>query len=265
MTGKNLLAALAFAAVAVAALPDPAASGREKQESRGLGIDPARRYEACMALTRRNPEQAFGAALAWRDMGGGEAADHCTAAALMGLKQYGEAARRFESLAQRIKAEPPFKAALLADAAQGWIMDGRPGRAENVLTAALGLKPGDPKLLVDRATARAGQGAYAKAIEDLDRAIEKEPGLAEAFVFRASAKRFLGDLAGALKDADRALRFDPRQPEGLLERGIIRRLMGNKAEARKDWLNILDDAPGTPAARAARDNLEKMDLKVKQD
>ena len=262
MTGKNLLAALAFAALAVTTQA-PAASAGEKQESKGLGIDPARRYEACMALARRNPEQAFGMALAWRDMGGGEAADHCTAAALMGLKQYGEAARRFENLAQRIKAEPTFKAALLANAAQGWIMEGRPGRAESILAAALRLKPGDPELLVDRATARAGQGAYAKAVEDLDIAIKKEPGLAEALVFRASAKRFLGDLAGALKDADSALRFAPRQQDGLLERGIIRRLMGDKAGARKDWLNVLRDAPGTPAARDAADNLEKMDVKVK--
>ncbi len=259
MTGKTLIAVLVFAALAVTAL---AATAAEKK-SKGREIDNARRYEACMALTRRNPEEAFGAALAWRDMGGGFAADHCTAAALMGLKQYGEAARRFENLARRIKAEAPFKAALLADAAQGWIMEGRPGRAESVLAAALRLKPGDPALLVDRATARAGQGAYAKAVEDLDRAIEKEPGLAEAFVFRASAKRFLGDLAGAIKDADTALRFDPRQPEGLLERGIIRRLMGNNDGARQDWLDILRDAPGTPAARAAAANLEKMDVKIK--
>lgn len=257
MTGKNLLAALAFAALAVAAFPLAAA------KNKGREIAPAQQYKNCMALARRNPEEAFSAALAWRDMGGGDAADHCTATALMGLKQYVEAARRFENLARRIKAGPPFKAALLGNAAQAWMMEGKPGRAENVLAAALRLKPGDPELLVDRAAARAGQGAYAKAIEDLNLAIDKEPGLAEAFAFRASAKRFLGDLAGALKDANRALRFAPRQPEGLLERGIIHRLMGDKAGARQDWLNVLRDAPGTPAAGEARDNLEKMDVKVK--
>jgi regulator of sirC expression with transglutaminase-like and TPR domain len=258
MAGKNLVAAFAFAALALAALPVATAA-----KDKGREIAPARRYKNCMALARRNPDEAFGVALAWRDMGGGEAADHCIATALMGLKQYGEAARRFENLAQRIKAGPHLKAELLGNAAQALMMEGKPGRAENVLAAALRLKPGDPELLVDRAAAWAGQGAYTKAVEDLDLAIEKEPGLAEAFAFRASAKRFLGDLAGALKDADSALRFAPRQPEGLLERGIIRRLMGNKAGARQDWLKVLGDAPGTPAAREARDNLEKMDVRVK--
>ncbi len=259
MTGKITTATLAVTVFAVTALSAAAATAAA---NKSWEIDNARRYKACMTLTRRNPEEAFAAALAWRDMGGGVAADHCTAAALMGLKQYAEAARRFEDLARRIKAEAPFKAELLANAAQAWIMEDRPGRAENVLTAALRLKPGDPALLVDRATARAGRGDYAKAIEDLDLAIEEEPGLAEAFFFRASAKRFLGYLAAAIKDADNALRLDPGQPDGLLERGIIRRLMGNEAGARKDWLDILRDAPGTPAARAAAANLAKMDVKV---
>mgnify|MGYP000084270478 CR=1 FL=1 len=64
MTGKNLLAALAFAALAVTAFPAAAA----KNEGREMA--PAQQYKNCMALARRNPEKAFGAALAWRDMDG---------------------------------------------------------------------------------------------------------------------------------------------------------------------------------------------------
>ncbi len=82
------LAALAGGYLAVA----PAAAAAE--------IDHAREYGACMTLVQRDAEEAFESALAWRDMGGGDAASHCVAAALLGLKQYAEAARRFETLAR---------------------------------------------------------------------------------------------------------------------------------------------------------------------
>ncbi len=224
-------------------------------------IDHAKRYRGCMALAKRAPQAAFDEALAWTGLGGGKAADHCAAAALVGLGQYEEAARRFEALAQVIKAEAPARADLLAQAAQAWLLGGDGGRAEAVLTAALKLLPGDVDLLIDRAAARAQMGRYRSAVTDLDQAIGKDTGRADAYVFRASAYRFLDDPARAETDVARALALDAGHAEGLLERGILRRLGGDEAGARQDWLAVATGHPGTPAAAAARANLEKMDVR----
>ncbi len=224
-------------------------------------IDHAREYRSCMAMAKRDPGQAFEKALAWRDMGGGDAANHCLAVALMGLEQYGEAAKRFEALAQNTRKGPPFKAKLLAQAAQALLMDGQDSRADAALTSALKLKPNDINFLIDRGFVRASLKRYGEAVADFDRAIALNPGRADAFVFRAGAYRYLGEPGKALADANRALAINPGHPDGLLERGIILRLKGDTAGARKDWLKVLSDYPGTPAARVAGANLEKMDVK----
>jgi len=229
----------------------------------GEEIDHARRYRSCMALVKKAPSKAFDDALAWRGLGGGRGAGHCAAAALVGLKQYQEAARRFEGLAQIAKAEPPMRAELLAQAAQAWLLDGNGERAEQVLTAALKLAPGTVDLLIDRAAARAEIKKYAAAVKDLDLAIGKDPKRADAFVFRASAQRRLDNLDRAEADVERALALDEYHPEGLLERGMLRRLKDDTNGARRDWLAVITQFPGTPAALTAQANLEKMDVKIK--
>ncbi len=224
-------------------------------------IDHMREYKVCMALIDRTPEEAFEKAIAWRDLGGGDAARHCAATALIGLRQFGEAAKRLEALAREIKAGPGFKAEILAQAGQALLLGGKPARAAAVLTGALKLSPDDADLLVDRAAALAAAGRYREAVVDLDRAIERDPTHADAFIFRASAHRFLDDLTRALADAEQGLRLNPGHAEGLLERGIIHRLNGDDASARRDWLNLARTAPSTPAAKAARANLARMDVK----
>ncbi len=227
-------------------------------------IDHARQYEACMALAERQAADAFDAALAWRELGGGDAADHCIAKALLYLKQYAESAKRFEALAQKVVAETTFKADLLGHAAQAWMLADDPEHAVDVLNAALGLKPDDPVLLVDRGFARAELRRYAAAVGDFDRAIEIDPRRAEAFTFRAAARRYLDQMDNAAADAEQALMIDPENPLALLERGIIRRLTGNDAGAREDWLLVIDISPDTQAARTAQTNLQKMDARLGQ-
>lgn len=222
--------------------------------------EPARQYVACMAQAETDPQAAFDVALAWRDMGGGDAAAHCMAKALFYLRQYDEAARRFETLAHAVKSGPKFKAELLAHAAQGWMQDNNPERADDVLTAAVQLNPEDPELWVDRGLARAGFHAYRPAVADFSRAIALEPDLAEAYTFRAAAHRYLDEMDAAAADLERALALDSLNPEALLERGILRRLAGNNAGARADWMLVIEVAPGTAAARTAQANLQTMDL-----
>ena len=234
-------------------------AGMSADPAAAAEIDHARQYRVCMALAQRDPEEAFEAAIAWRGLGGGKAADHCAAAALMGLALYEEAARRFEALAETVRAKPDFKAGLLTHAAQAWLLAGNADRAVAVLDTALAFVPDDVGMLVDRAAALASLGAYAAAVTDLDRAIELDPGRPDAFVFRASAHRFLDHTAKAAVDVERALTLDPNHAEGLLERGILRRLASDSQGARRDWLAAIARAPGTPTAKAARANLQKMD------
>ncbi|MSO94109.1 MAG: tetratricopeptide repeat protein [Rhodospirillales bacterium] len=221
----------------------------------------AERYQRCMALVEKNPDGAFDKALEWQGLGGGEAAEHCLAAALFGLKQYREAGRRLEAMALQSKERDIVRVGLLAQAARAWLLADDPARSFDVLTAAIKLNPDDPDLLIDRAEARAAMKHYREAIDDLDQAVRLDPGRADAYVFRATAQRFLDDLARAEADAERALTLDPRHPEGLLERGILRRLKGDTAGARQDWLAVLQAAAGTAAADAAQRNIEMMDVK----
>ncbi|MBL6929343.1 MAG: hypothetical protein ISR44_09240 [Rhodospirillales bacterium] len=227
-------------------------------------IDHVRQYQACMALAEREADDAFDAALVWRELGGGDAADHCIAKALLYLKQYAESAARFEALAQKVVAEPGFKADLLGHAAQGWLLADDPERADDVLSAALGLKPDDTDLLVDRGLARAEMHRYAAAETDFTHAIGINPRRAEAFVFRAAARRYMDDLNNAAADTEQALLIDPENPLALLERGIIRRLSGNDEGAREDWLLVIEVSPDTQASRTAQTNLQKMDAGLGQ-
>src|SRR5437763_12418672 len=63
-------------------------------------------YEQCMGLARSNPAEGWEKALAWRGDGGGHPAEHCAALALIGLRQYAEAGKRLEKLAEAMIRAP---------------------------------------------------------------------------------------------------------------------------------------------------------------
>ena len=221
----------------------------------------AAEYQKCMTLARRRPQDGFEMAIGWRSLGGGDAADHCAAVALIELEQFGEAAKRLERLAQISIEEPPVKAGLYDQAGQAWLLEGRPEDATRAFTSAIAIKPGDPDLLVDRAQAWAARGDYDAADTDLSAALNLSPSRADAYALRASARRFLDRAVDALADANTALELDPANPEALLERGILRRLKGDDAGARADWMKILNAMPDSAAAGPARQNIENMDVR----
>lgn len=224
-------------------------------------IDRAKEYAGCMAEARKNPKEGFERAVAWKGLGGGAPAEHCACVALIGLGQYTDAAKRLEILAQNVRQDAPFKAKVLGQAGQAWLLAGDPARAEATAATALKLMPDSADLYVDRANARAARKDYKSALADLDQALRQAPDWPDALAFRASARRFLDDNAGALADANRALAIDPGHPEALLERGILKRMNGDDAGARADWMTLLRTAPESDTAAAARANLEKMDVK----
>ncbi|MQX36570.1 tetratricopeptide repeat protein [Roseospira navarrensis] len=230
--------------------------------------DPQAAYARCMEMTRDRPRDAFGAAVAWEGLGGGEAARHCAAVALFALGEYAEAAARLEILAEESRQPLPLRLEVLAQAGAGWLRAGRPGRAEAALGTAIrlaetpveGVPSALPDLLIDRATARADQGRDSAAADDLDRALSLRPNDAEALALRASTLRRLGALAAARADAEAALARDPTHPGALLERGNIHRLAGEASAARAAWMRLLETAPDSPEAAAARENLARLDV-----
>lgn len=221
-------------------------------------------YEACLKLVDTVPEDAFEQALQWHSRGGGFAARHCAALALVALKQYAEAADRLEHLAEDMaRARDRTSVAVLGQAGNAWMMAGLLERAKFVFDAALKLAPGDADLLIDRARAKGENGEFQAALADLDAALKRAPGRDDARVYRAAAHRKLKHAAQAASDLAAVLSRQPDNVEALLERGAVRREQGDVKGARADWSRVLALAPDTPAAGSAQAFLEALD--VKQD
>ncbi|HXJ03328.1 MAG TPA: hypothetical protein VNH44_19065, partial [Micropepsaceae bacterium] len=119
------------------------------------GSDP---YQACVAAVSMKADEAFEKALMWRDAGGGLAAEHCAALALIALDEPGEAASRLNALAERKDAgTAQERAALLAQSGNAWLLANQVENAEAAFSAALKLTPKDADLWTDRARARAAR------------------------------------------------------------------------------------------------------------
>ncbi|MBT3556150.1 MAG: hypothetical protein HOC63_02455 [Rhodospirillales bacterium] len=219
------------------------------------------RYNKCIELSQTNPSRSFDDAVAWRDLGGGDAAEHCAAVSLVALELYRAGAERLETLAQSSKESIYRRAGLLSQAAQAWSLDGKLERAYANLTTAIQLAPDIASLFVDRGAVSAEMGLYAEAVTDLDMAVTLDAGSVDAYLFRASANRYLENYDLALRDLGAVLNFEPTHLDALLERGIVRRLQGDDNAARKDWMWVLELGPDSIAATMARRNLELMDVK----
>jgi tetratricopeptide (TPR) repeat protein len=217
-------------------------------------------YQQCMKLARRDPAAAEKLALSWHERGGAHPADHCGAVALIGLKQYKEAATRLEALAQAMTTAPiGLRAEVLDQAGQAWGLAGDPVRAYAAAGEAVALQPKDLDLLIDRAEAAASAGYLDKAVDDLDQVLKADPTRVDALIYRASANRALDRLDPALADVEKALARVPNSAPALLERGNIRRLKGDNGGARQDWQRVGQLAPGSQADLAAKANIEHLD------
>ena len=233
------------------------------------------RYEACVNKSGRAPRHALEEALEWRDRGGGVAAHHCAALALVELRRYSEAATRLEDIAHEIAGggavglSPAMHAEILTQAGNAWLLAGEAGRAYPAFSDALGeveaYSRQEAELRIDRARALAGTGDYEGAVDDLTRAAQIAPLNAEVFVYRASARRALDLLDLARRDVETALNINPDNVHALLERGNLLRVAGDDDGARADWSKILAAAPGTPVADVARANIRRLELTAADD
>jgi tetratricopeptide (TPR) repeat protein len=250
---------IGIAGVLLAAMQAPPALAQDRFSEMPV----SRAYQSCMALARSKPSAGFEAAIAWRDEGGGPAARHCTAIALVGLGQLDEAAQRLEALAQNMKGfGAKERAAVLEQAGQVWLRLGDGGRAYAVYTAALSLDDNSPGPWLRRGEVLARAGKYWEAIDDFSAGLDRDSNSLDALVFRAAAYRLLGVADLAADDLTRALTLDPNNPDALTELGMVRNDKGDRDGARQAWLGAINAAPASPAADAARAAIERIDVKT---
>lgn len=227
--------------------------------------NPAQTYDSCILLSKSHPDEALELASKWAAVGGGEGAQHCRALALVGLNDFGQGALELEQLAQKSKGTVGLRANLLEQAGQAWLLQGEPTRAYNAQTAGLKLVTPDMpqyvRLLVDRAATLAEGAKFKDAMADLDAALKQQPDNADALAFRATAHRNLKEIDLALADAEAAVKADPRNVHARLERANIYKLQGRINDARRDWVLIPQLAPDSDAAKAARADMERADVK----
>lgn len=237
-----LLAAGTAWAADISILDDSSLSGRN-------------RYDRCLELTHRNAQKALDAANAWQSDGGGPAAMHCAALALVALKRYPEAARQLDRMGHANVARAAERATLFDQAGNAWLLAHRGGEAIASFSSALALSPRDPDLLADRARAAALLGDWKAADIDLSSALKLDANRADLLVLRASARHALNRTGDARADLESALRIVPDYPEALLERGTLKLEAGDPKGARADWQMAVSSAPKSEAAATARQRL----------
>ncbi len=225
-------------------------------------INHSEQYDACMMLVRQAPEEAFDAGVAWKGLGGGEAAEHCIATALIAMENYKTGAEKLEKLADTSRRSKEFKAQLLAQAAQGWFLADQTDRARAVVSTAISLDNTQADFYVDRAQMRAAQNSLRDAVSDLDTALVIDQSHIDGHIFRASVYRQMEEFDPAWQDVSKALALSPSHPEALLERGMLSRIKGDDENARSDWLDVISQNPNSLTAETARLNLEKLDVKT---
>jgi tetratricopeptide (TPR) repeat protein len=225
-------------------------------------LDNQAQYQACMSLLDRDPAGALDGAVEWERQGGGDAARHCKALALIRTGDVEDGALELERVAQAMpQVKAPLAAELFAQAGQAWIKAGNPQRALYAPNEGLKLNPRDVQLLIDRALTYGASGMYFEALDDLNVAVEIVPNDPDVYAMRAAAYRQLETLDLAEENIEQALKLSPSHPGALLERGYLRRAKGDNEGARADWLTVIQVLPGTDIASEAQKNIEKLDIK----
>ena len=240
-------------------LGTPPQNGPAPAQPSQTEIDQARQYADCMNLAQSDPDKALKTARAWERKAGGSPAGHCAAVALVGLGHYKEAAEAMEKLAgDELKDRKDLAISLYGQAAQAWTLANDNAHAIKAESAAIGLEPDNPDLLVDRGILQASSGKFFEAIDDFSKAHDLAANRADILVFRATAYRMLKSFDLASDDIDRAIQLQPKNADAYLERGIIRMLQKNVEGAKADWQQVVALGPNSPAAQTAAANLKQL-------
>lgn len=241
------------AALTIVALPAFAA-GLDDPSLQG-----ASRYDRCLSLARSDANRAYSEAAKWEVSGGGAAATHCAAMALVQLRRYTEAATKLDTLARGAAGNSAAQRSMLfGQAGNAWLLAGNSANAEAALNAALALTPNDADLLTDRARARGMRKDWKGAEADLSSILSRDPNRADLYVLRASARHALGRKNEARADLESALKVVTNYPDALVERGEMKAEAGDTEGAKADWNKVIASAPGSAAARSAKADLDQL-------
>jgi tetratricopeptide (TPR) repeat protein len=213
------------------------------------------RYQQCAAMTKTNGQGAYNQALAWHSSGGGAAAEHCEALALMQLRRYAEAGPLLDGLGQNKALQNSMRAQLFDQAGNAWLLAEDAGRADVSFSNALLFSSGDVEILADRARARAMRKDWNGADADLTAALIRDADRADLLVLRASARHAAGRKAEARKDIDAALGIFPNYGDALVERGAMKYEDGDTRGALADWHQVVKSTPRSRAAALAGEYL----------
>lgn len=224
-------------------------------------VPTVRSYQACTEAVERDPESGMTAALQWRDLGGGRAAEHCVALALAANGNARLAATRMEELAEVFgTARPDMAASLMSQAAALWVLAREDARALTVLDRALEWQGDSAALHLDRAHVLAGLKRFGDALQVTDRVLALDELSAEAYALRAMLNRELGWKQAAETDIVNALALQPDQPQALVERARSRAAAGDLPGAREDLLAVIAQDAEAAVAEDARRLLEQLDV-----
>ena len=216
-------------------------------------------YDKCMTMLVEDPDGAEDMSARWQANGGGDAADHCQALAVIANGDPEAGAEMLEELAHGDKVQGLTRAILLSQAADARLMAEQPEAALKDSNEAIALSPDDPDLLIGRATAEDALDKRTEAMDDLNRALQLDNKRVDALVLRAAVWRRMDMLDEARSDIDRAVTLDPDDAEALLERGILRQRAGDLDGAREDWKHAQEVDPNSEAAEIAAQNLTLLD------
>ena len=236
----------------------------------GLAAGPAAAvedYDACLGLIEGDPARAEREAEAWVGLGGGAAARHCHALALIAI---GAASRAVDELlgiaADEPGLAPEARAAVLVQAGEMLLDQGDSVTARAVAAQALALAPGDQDAAGLSAAAQLAEGDTAGAVRWLDEAIAGGAATPRLLLLRAAAQRRLGQLVAARDDAEHATELAPEMAAAWLERGRVAAALGDAPDARDALLRAveLDRTGGEPGeiGAAAQNALQRMEAGI---
>jgi len=217
-------------------------------------------YDDCLRLVEQSPERAEAEAHDWGLAGGGAAAGHCRALALMAQGADRRAAALLIDIATEDRTLPDsVRAELLVDAGQIFLGLGDLKQGEEAAARA-GLLVGEKQgPLALSARIKAERGDWQGAVGDLDKALATGEPDAELLTLRASAKLKLGRQVAARDDLLWATEIAPNSPTVWLERGALEEAAGNREGARAAWLKAIElDSEGI-VTEAARLRIQRME------
>lgn len=218
-----------------------------------LEQDPARAHT--MAQIRRSETTGIDRVLA----------NHCLGTASSELGLWDDARAAFIAAREETPAdETRTRARFGTLAGNAALAGGDPDAALRLLTLAgtdaqdAGSAPLEALAAIDKARALVTLGRAEEALDALEAATTLAPERGEGWLLKATLLRRLERLGDAQTAIERAAALTPGDPQIGLEAGVIAVLAGREGAARQSWQSVVDLAPDSPLAAAAKDYLAQL-------